>query len=134
MANRWAGFVRLLLVAGVVGWTGAVMAEDVVTIGDLIKSPGSYQTKTIIVRGTVSNAPSYRMEDSTCGAMAYLHRFRLVDESGAIGITAVGCLHGTFMGQGGRLDQLTDGMKLEVMGRVQSDSSGVSIESVRMSY
>jgi len=130
MANRLAGFVGLLLV----GWAGAVMAEDVVTIGDLLKSPGSYQAKAIIVRGTVSNAPHYRREDPACGAPFYLHRFRLVDENGAIGILSVGCLHGTIMVQGGQSEQLFDGMKLEVMGRVGSDASGVMVESVRMSY
>lgn len=131
MMNRWAGFASTLLVIGLAGVTAA---EDVVTIGDLLKSPGSYQAKTIIVHGTVRNAPHYRMEDPTCGATAYLHRFRLVDESGAIGITAVGCLHGTYTGYGGQLDQLSDGMKLEVMGRVGSDASGVVVESIRMSH
>jgi len=130
MTNRLAGFVGLLLI----GWTGAVLAEDLVTIGDLLKSPGSYQARTIIVRGTVNNAPRYRREDPACGAPFYLHRFQLVDENGAIGILAVGCQHGTIMVQGGPFEQLFDGMKLEVMGRVRTDAGGLVVESVRMSY
>ncbi len=130
MTSRWTLFVSALLVIGL-AVTG--QAEDRVTIGELLKSPGSYQAKSIIVRGTVRNAPRYRMEDPECGPKAYLQRFQLVDENGAVTITAVGCLHGTFTGFAGQLDQLFDGMNLEVMGRAGTDASGVVVESVRMS-
>ena len=129
--SRWTVLVSALLVIGPVG---IVAAEDLVTIGELLKSPGSYQAKTIIVHGTVRNAPRYRLEDPACGATAYLQRFQLVDESGAIGITAVGCLNGTYTGYVGQLDQLSDGMKLEVMGRVNTGASGVELEAVRLSH
>jgi len=131
MADRLAGFVGLLLVVGLARIAGA---EDVVTLGNLLKSPESYQARTVIVHGTVRNAPPYRMEDPTCGATNYLHQFQLVDEGGAIGITAVGCLHGTYTGYGGQLDQLSDGMKLEVMGRVSTGASGIVVEAIRMSH
>ena len=131
MVNRVAGFAGLLLL---IGWAGAAMAEDLVTIGDLLKSPESYQARTIIVHGTVRNVPPYRREDPTCGATNYLHQFQLVDESGGVGITAVGCLHGTYTGYGGQLDQLSDGMKLDVMGRVSTGASGIVVEAIRMSH
>jgi len=130
MTSRWVSLIGILIVMGL---ANIVTAEDTVTIGDLLKSPGSYQAKTVIVRGTVRNAPHYRAEDPTCGPTAYLHRFQLVDENGALNVTAMGCLHGTFTGYGNQLDQLSDGMKLELMGRVRPEGSSVTIEAIRWS-
>ncbi len=44
----------------VIGLAATGQAEENVTIGELLKSPGSYQAKLIVVRGTVRNAPATR--------------------------------------------------------------------------
>ncbi len=64
----------------------------------------------------------------TLNKLELVHEFQLVDESGAIEIMAVGCQDGTLMDYGGQFYQLSDGEKLEVMGRVIFNASGFVVE------